>query len=360
MQYVGIDLGVKSCSASIVDEQGDTKEYLEFSNDEDGWKTLVDIIDGDVDVEIAMEVGTCMYPIYDYLTSLDFNVKVGHPPGIKAITGSSSKTDQKDSEILANLLRLNYLPLSYVPTKEIMKAREILRARIMIGRELNRVKNRIHAYLVKNGEKEVIKRYTDPYGPGGRRELRKLRFDDYRDSILRAMLAQLDSLVDQRDMVQVEIAKLCVDDEKVKLLMTINGVDYYSALLIISEIGDLSRFRDVKALCKYAGLVPRVRQSSTTTWMGGITKAGPPTLRWILSVISDGIVRYDNPLKVFYRRLYKRTKSKKLAKTATARKLLVMVYFMLKNHEECRWSNSGLTERKLASLEKCRKKVLVT
>ena len=199
MQYVGIDLGVKSCSASIVDEQGDTKEYLEFGNDEEGWKTLVDSIDGDV--EIAMEVGTCMYPIYDYLTSLDLRMKVGHPPGIKTITGSSSKTDRKDSEILANLLRLNYLPLSYVPTKEIMKATEILRTRIMIGRELNRVKNRIHAFLVKNGETDMLKKYTDPYGPGGRRELRKLRFDDYRDSILRAMLAQLEGLMEQKEII---------------------------------------------------------------------------------------------------------------------------------------------------------------
>jgi len=358
MQYVGIDIGTKSCSASIVDEQGNTKRYLEFRNNEEGWKTLIEKIEPEA--EIAMEVQTAMYPIYDYLTGLDYKVKVGHPPGIKAIAGSTSKTDQKDSEILANLLRLNYLPLSYVPTKKTLKAREILRTRIMIGREINRVKNRIHAFLTKNGVGHVVERFTDPFGKGGMRELKKLKLNDYRDSILRTMITQLESLMTQKDMIQAEIAKLSVDDDKVKLLMTINGVDHYSALLILSEIGDIDRFRDEHTLCKYAGLVPSVRQSSSTIRTGRITKAGPPTLRWILSVLADGIVRYNNPLRDFYRRIVRKKKSKKLAKTATARKLLVMIYYMLKNHEVCRWTNPNITERKLANLRKtCRKKVLV-
>lgn len=358
MEYVGIDLGVNSCSASIVDEQGNTKKYLEFRNNEEGWKILIGNIDPEA--EIAMEVQTSMYPIYDYLTSLNYKVKIGHPPGIKAITSSKNKTDKKDSEILANLLRLNYLPLSYVPTKKTLKAREILRTRIMIGREITRVKNRIHAFLTKNGVRHVIEKYTDPFGKGGMRELKKLKLNDYRDSILKTMINQLESLMKQKSMIQKEMAKLSIDDEKVKLLMTINGVDYYSALLILSEIGDINRFRDEHALCKYAGLVPSVRQSSSTTRIGRITKAGPPTLRWILSVLADGIVRYDNPLRDFYRRIVKKKKSKKLAKTATARKLLVMIYYMLKNNEGCRWSNPNITEKKLANLQKmCRKKVLV-
>lgn len=358
MEYVGIDIGLDTCSASIVDEQGNRKRYLEFENREEGWNKLVESMEDGA--EIAMEASTAMYPIYDYLTALGYKVKVGHPMAIKAITASSSKTDRKDSEILANLLRLNYLPLSYVPTKDILKNREILRTRIMIGREIVRVKNRIHGFLTKNGVKPKLKKRSDRFGNGGMKELKALEFNDYRDSILKAMLKQLESLTEQKEIIQGEIANLAVNDERVKILMTTTGIDYYSGVLLLSELGDIERFPCEKPLCKYSGLVPRVRQSSSTLIRGGITKEGPSTLRWILTTVTGVIVKYNNPLRDFYRRIYKRTKSKKLAKTATARKLLVMIYYMLKNNEPCRWSNPNLTERKLANLRKmCGKKVLV-
>jgi transposase len=357
MQYVGIDLGKDTCSASILDEQGNTKKYLEFRNQEEGWKQLIKKIDKNA--KIAMEAGTIMYPIYDYLTGLNYDVKVGHPQGIKAISSSSSKTDKKDSEILANLLRLNYLPLAYIPSKEMMKNREVLRTRVMIGQEISRVKNRIHGFLTMNGLNSKLKYRTDRFGAHGFKELKSLKFNDYRDAIFMTMLTQYESLTTQKEIIQIEIAKLAIKERKVKIILSITGIDFYSALLILSELGDIDRFSCDKAVCKYSGLVPRVRASSTIVKMGSITKEGPSMLRWILSVTANLIVRYNNPLRDFYKRLYHRTKSKKLAKIATARKLLVMIYHMLKNDEECRWKNPELTKVKIRNLEKmCRKKVL--
>ncbi|MDI6856592.1 MAG: IS110 family transposase [Candidatus Thermoplasmatota archaeon] len=359
MEYVGIDLGLEKCKAGIIDYMGNIKKRLEFSNEEEGWNNLTENIEPEA--IIAFEASTLAYPLYDFLTARGYKVKVAHPKRIKEIVTSNSKTDDKDSLVIANLLRLNYLPLSYIPTKETLKNREVLRARIMIGRELVRVKNRIHAFVTKNGLKPLFKENTDTFGMAGMKKLKSLRFNDYRDSILKAMLVQIENLEKQKELLQTEIAKLSSDNEDAKILMSIRGIDYYSALLIVSELGDVNRFKDEKAVCSYPGLVPKVRQSSFTTRIGSITKEGPSTLRWILSVVTDVAIRYNPQLKEFYKRILRRKKSRKLAKTATARKLLVSIYYMLKRKERYEWENETSTERKLARLQRlCRRKALVS
>lgn len=358
MEWVGIDLGADSCSVSIVDEQGATKRYLEVANKEEGWRMLTELFEQEA--EIAMEASTAAYPLYDYLTERKYEVAVAHPKRLKAITASNSKTDKKDSEILANLLRLGYLPRAYIPTKEILMKRDVLMARITIGQDITRIKNRIHAFLLKNSMRDKIKQKSDIFGKYGITQLRNLKLGDHRDTILATMLAQLENLMKQRDHLQTELAKLATDDPNARLLMSIRGIDYYLGLLISSSIGPVERFHDEKAICMYSGLVPGVKNSSTMFRFGRITKEGPSHLRFALSIATEIVIRYDNPMKKFYLRVVRRTKSKKLAKTAVARKLLVMIYHMLKNKEPCRWADQTNLDRKIASLQKmCKRKVFV-
>lgn len=358
MEWIGIDLGVDSCSVSIVDEQGTTKKYLEVANNEEGWRMLTEQIE--LNAAMAMEASTAAYPIYDYLTGRKYDVAVAHPKKLKAITASNSKTDKKDSEILANLLRLGYLPRAYIPTKDILMKRDILTTRITIGQEITRIKNRIHAFLLKNGMRDKIKRRSDLFGKYGMAQLRNIKFGNHRDTILATMLAHLESLMKQKEMLQTEIAKLTTDDPDAKLLMSTVGIDYYTALLITSSIGPVGRFHDEEAICMYAGLVPGVRKSSTIFWSGRITKEGPSHLRFALSIAAEIVIRYDNPMRKFYLRIVRRKKSKKLAKTAVARKLLVMIYHMLKNKEKCRWADQTNMDRKFANLQRmCKRKVFV-
>ena len=64
--------------------------------------------------------------------------------------------------------------------------------------------------------------------------------------------------------------------------MTIPGIGYYSALLVISEIGDINIFSDSNHLCSYAGLIPSTHSSGGITHYGKITKTGSKYLRWIM------------------------------------------------------------------------------
>ena len=82
--------------------------------------------------------------------------------------------------------------------------------------------------------------------------------------------------------VSKKIQHLAEEDRDSILLMTIPGVDYYSVLLIRSEIGDVKRFPSAKQLCSYAGLVPSTYASGNVCYHGHITKRGSRWLRWIL------------------------------------------------------------------------------
>jgi len=121
------------------------------------------------------------------------------------------------------------------------------------------------------------------------------------------------------------------------LIETIPGVGVLSAVSIIAEIGDVSRFRSSKQLCAYAGLVPSVRQSGSSAHYGGITKQGPPQLR-ALMIECMNMHAYHDPdsrLSGFVQRKTNE-RGRKKAVVAGGRKMLRIIYYMLRDSEEYR------------------------
>lgn len=119
--------------------------------------------------------------------------------------------------------------------------------------------------------------------------------------------------------------------EEARLLMTIPGISFYSALLIASEIGDVSRFTDSNGLVAYAGLAPSTHSSGGTTYHGRITKVGSPYLRWVLNQCVRANVRAepDGTLALFHNRLVRKKGGAKATVAASA-KMLRIVYWVLK------------------------------
>jgi transposase len=130
------------------------------------------------------------------------------------------------------------------------------------------------------------------------------------------------------------ITKEASNNEDAKLLMTIPGISFYSALMIVAEVGNVDRFTDSHHLMSYAGLVPSTHSSGGTTYHGRITKTGSPHLRWILNQCAWSNTRShpEGKLAIFYSKLARKKGSGK-AITATSAKLLRIVYQMLKEKE---------------------------
>jgi len=129
------------------------------------------------------------------------------------------------------------------------------------------------------------------------------------------------------------LKELAEDDEDVRLLMTIPGIGYYTALLVISEIGDINRFSDGDKLCSYGGLVPSTHASGGIMRHGSITKEGSRWLRWVMvEAAMTHVHKYDTAITKAYHRIAER-RGKQVATVAAARKLLMCCYAVLKNRQ---------------------------
>jgi len=318
--YVGLDVHKRVCYGTVMDEKGQIVKRGKFSNDHQGLEEFMEGID---EALVAMEAGYCWQPLYDRLEETGHDVRLAHPLKVKAIAEAKVKTDKIDSETLAHLLRADLLPESYVPPRDIRELRDRVRRRAFLVGMRTMLKNRVHSELAKRGIRLGVPLFTR----NGRDLLRGLGLEAV-DQVLPVM----DTLDRQIALISGSLKRMCNEDPRASLLTTIPGVGYYIALLTVSEIGDVRRFPDSEKLCSYAGLVPTVRRSGGSTRHGGITKEGSKWLRWALTQAVHVHIRSETNLTRFYRRLAE-TKPVQVAVMATARKMLKVVYWMLRNDE---------------------------
>jgi transposase len=117
-----------------------------------------------------------------------------------------------------------------------------------------------------------------------------------------------------------------------RLLQTMPGIGAYSALLILSEIGDIHRFPDSRHLCSYAGLVPSVHASGGKIRLGRLTKQGSSWLRWILVELSVHAINGAPQFRSLYYRVAKKH-GRNVGRVAVARAMLTTIYAMLTKQE---------------------------
>jgi transposase len=222
---------------------------------------------------------------------------------------------------------VDYLPRAYIAPAHIRELRELLRLRASLVRQRTAVRNKVHAVLIKRGEKPPVK---SVFGKSGRLWLEETAAHlprAYGGAISR-YLRVLDGLEAEIKGVKGEIEEQAEVNEDVRLLMTLPGVKAYRALLIMAEIGEIGRFADSSHLSSYAGLVPSVHSSGGRTRNGPLTKQGSPWLRWVMIEAAHSAMRTPGPLRTRYDRLRQR-KPHGTAIVDLARFMLGCVYAML-------------------------------
>jgi len=186
--------------------------------------------------------------------------------------------------------------------------------------------------------------------------MRELSLGFMDDAILRSDLAVLEVLDEQISLVEEKLAALAVDDAHMRLLMTMTGVDYFAAMLVLVEIVTVDRFNGEKGFCSWMGLAPRVRQSGEKTWIGGVGGPGNRRMRWLMVQSAHTARQHDPRLRRLYER-HSRRKGGKSAVVTVAHEMARIIFFMLKRNEPYRGVNRGLWERKLKSMEKSVKRL---
>lgn len=326
--FIGMDLHkntssfcVKTKDGELIDEKKvvtnpyEVKRYVkQFSHKE---------------LSLVLEPVSQWYFYADLLEEVGIDVHLGNPLQVKAIANARIKTDKIDAGILCDLLRTNLLPEAYFSSPQVRFWKEMVRFRASLVRMRTQVKNKIHAIIFKNG---LAFQATNLFGKAGREWLESLSLTDQFQVSLDNYLKLIDYLNGLIKEAETTIESTVTDNEQARLLTTIPGVSYISALTIIAEIGDVKRFPCAKKLMGYAGLVPSTYSSGDTVRHGKITRQGSKWLRWTMIEIAHRqiLCKKKQGLGLYYMRMRQR-KGTKTAAVATARKLLAVIWRILKD-----------------------------
>lgn len=311
---------------------------------------------------VAMEsTGEYWKSVFNILEN-NFEVLLVNAQHIKAVPGH--KTDVKDSEWIADLLRHGLLRASFIPPLGQRELRELTRYRSTFVRERATLVNRVQK-LLESANIKLASVATDVMGVSGRAmleaiiqgnsrpaemaELAQKRMRQKRDLLAKALegyvkshhrfvltelLCQIDSLDETIERFNAQIEEYCHPfEEAVVLLDTIPGVGREVAEIIVSEIGiDMSRFPSADSLASWAGVAPGNNESSGKRRSGKTTK-GNQALSVALNQAAHGASHTkDTYLSAQYRRLAAR-RGKKKAIMALMHSILVIAYHLIQRSE---------------------------
>lgn len=331
--YIGMDIHKNFIQAAAVAENGDLIGNHRFENSPGQIKRFMQSLAAPAyRIKAAIESTCTWYHVYDTLESLGVETTLVNARRTKVIAESKTKTDKLDALSIAQCLRTGFIAKSWIPPKDVRELRNILRHRLSLRIDITRMKNKVHSILLRNGIKYE---HSDLFGKSGMEFLGNLELKGSEKYRLDSYLKLVESLLEERNRITRKIEFLCKENEQAMLLTTIKGIWYYSALLIVVEIGDIKRFPNPKKLCSYAGLVPRTMQSGSHVYHGRILRECNQNLKWILNQCIHTHIRHckDSQItRLYYRVMRKKGKNK--ATVAASRKMLTCVWHMLTKGEE--------------------------
>jgi transposase len=329
VNHVGIDLHKKIIVLCVMNQDRKVLHRRSFAC-------------GDVEAIVAFfrELGPFQAVVeatasYEWLVALieplARKVVLANPKKLRVIAESTKKTDKLDAQILAEFLARDMIPEAHRPTPRQREHRTLVRHRQYLRQSATALKNKIRRILGDyNADRKDL--FT---AEGWEKALKGVKLSGSDQFVLDQLQADWKFLEGQiLDLAKQlkEFAKKAParEAEARAKLATIQGVGPVTIDVVISELGDVSRFPSSKAVTAYAGLAPRVRQSAGKGKDLGITKEGSPLLRWALVEASWRVIRQSAAWERIYQGIKKRAGGKK-AIVAVARRLLCVMYAMLRD-----------------------------
>jgi transposase len=319
--YVGIDVHRKRSQVAVVTEDGQVQLNKNVVN---GSTPMLRLI-GDLPAgtPVAFEAAFGWSWLAELLEDYGFEAHLVHPLRCKAIASARLKNDKVDAAILAQLLRADLLPEAWIAPAQVRQLRALLRHRISLVRLGTQLRNRIHAVAADHGYDRSASYWTGP----GRGWLAELDLPATSREIITDCLAVIDALAVLTGRLDGELHARAKADPRVKALRTLPGVGEFTALVMVAEIGDISRFPSARKLASWVGLTPTVRGSDLKVRHGHISKQGSVWLRWALNQAAQTAKRSPE-FAATYSGIAKR-RGKKIATIAIARKLLTRAWHLL-------------------------------
>lgn len=356
--FVGLDVHLDFISVAVALEGGGrVLEMGKIPNNEEAIRKLVNKLGRCERVLYCYEAGPCGYSLYRFLISLGVSCMVVAPSLVPKNPGQRVKTDRRDARKLAELARAGLLTPVWVPDERHEALRDLLRAREDAVKDHLRKRHQLVKFLQRTGLRppEKVRAWTKKH----RRWLESIRFDEpARQIVLCDYLHAVDEAKRRIEHLEREIlayAQGMAEQRLVHALQALRGVGLVTALTLVAELGDMSRFERAGQLMSYAGMISGEYSSGKKRRQGAITKTGNAHIRWAVveaawhyrhrPLLSAALKKRQtglspeikaiawkaqNRLNRKYRRLLARGKNKQTVVVAIARELLGFIWAIAK------------------------------
>lgn len=384
MFYIGIDIAKRSHQAAVTDISGNIiVKPFNFKNTAAGFTQFLSVLETNSvskdNCVIGLEsTGHYWYPLYFFLVEQKFSVKVFNPiqtAAFREITIRKVKNDNLDSIMIADFTRFGRYSETYIPSENMLALKNLSRFRLSVCDICGSLKKRtivlldlvfpeyasVFCDIFGTTSKQLLEKYSTPdefseisttklanfilkasRGRNGREKAELIKtaaqnsigisyaIDTFSFEI-KQLIEQIEFMENQLSEIDAEMAKLLAESEY-SVITTISGIGPTLGSIIVSEIGDIERFETSSKLVAYAGLDASVKQSGEfNSSHNKISKRGSPYLRRALWMAAFMSLQCDPALYDYYSRLRARGKSHRLATTAVARKLCIIVWAIMKS-----------------------------
>lgn len=335
--YVGMEVHHKSWKLHIYSDEFELKS-LSQEPDVERLSNYLARYYPNANYQLAYEAGFCGFWIQRAFAAKGINCKVVHASDVPTNNKEQlRKTDKVDSKKIAKGLKNGDLNFVYVPDIALELDRQLLRTREQFTKDATRTKNRIKAILKLHG---IVIPVIYKEGRWSKAFLQWVREIDFKSiSGKRAMQTLINEFVflaEQKKQIDTSIKELSITQQyctNAKLLQTIPSIGLLTAMTLLTEIGDINRFKRLDELCSYCGIVPNCHSSGETDRTGGLSRRGNSIMKKVLIECAWVAVKKDPALLLYYKQQTVGMKGQK-AIIKVARKLLSRIRYVLMNQKE--------------------------
>ena len=382
MYIIGIDIGKNHHEASIVSPEGKQIGHsLRFATTHKGADSLMSFIFnniGNSSCIFGMEAtGHYWYPIYSFLKARGYTIYVINPiqsDSLRKMYIRQTKNDSIDSFLIAEVIRFGQFTTTSMADENILAMRQLCRYRDSVISSRTEIKLRISTIMEQifpEYEKQfsslwlstsmgILEKYLTPENIENAPidelfeiikdkshnkltmkkaiSIREAAADTFGIKIAQdAFSFQLKQLIDRMNFLDKQIEALdCQILEYYEkfdcYLHTIPGIGMIAAATILTEIGDINRFKSSSALVAFAGIDPTVRQSGEfSSTHNHMSKRGSPYLRHAIFLAATTCSFHNSPLNAYYKKKREQGKHHLTATGAVARKLTTVIYAVLRD-----------------------------
>jgi len=345
MNYIGVDLHKKVISVCVILQDGRARKVAERATFRCAEPEKIKAwFHRQTPFQVALEATASYEWFVQLVEPLASRVVLVHPKKMRVIAESKNKSDKLDAFVIAEFLALDMLPEAYRPTPRQREHRVLVRHRAYVQGRITSVKNKLRRILANyNADIQSL------FSVEGRQYLAKfqlLNADRIVADALQAELDQHETRLQDADRALLEFARQApvAEREARAVLETVPCVGAVTTEVVLSELGDIRRFRSQKQVAAYAGLAPGERSSAGRSHQLGITKEGSPLLRWVMIQTAWRLVGKTRRWGLVYEQLRQRMNAKK-AIVAVARRLLCVMASLLRSGQAYRMSSEAAVPR---------------